>query len=246
MEESSTLPTMKTWIGTSGFHYPEWKGKFYPEKMPAAKMLAFYAAEFHSTEVSYTFRRLPSAETIDRWRDETPEDFSFSLKAPQRVTHFAKLCGCGETMKAFRDAVKGLGKKLGPVLFQLPATSHADPGLLGEFLQSLPRGLCVAFEFRHDSWLTDEIFGLLGESNAALCIAESEELITPRVATADFGYFRLRRASCTKREIGNLARFIRDENGKWSDAFIYYKHEETGTGPIFAKSLMKALGDSTD
>ena len=234
---------MKTWIGTSGFQYPEWKGKFYPEKMPPAKMLAFYAAEFRSTEVNYTFRSLPSAKTIDRWRDETPEDFRFSLKAPQRVTHFAKLRGCGDSVNAFRDAVKGLGKKLGPVLFQLPATFKADPALLGEFLQSLPKGLRAAFEFRHESWFTDEIFGVLEQSNAALCVAESDELATPRVATADFGYFRPRRASYTDREIRDLARFIQDQDGKWPDAFIYYKHEETGTGPVFAKALTKALGD---
>ncbi|MEO5916054.1 MAG: DUF72 domain-containing protein [Luteolibacter sp.] len=232
---------MKTWIGTSGFQYPEWKGKFYPEKMPPAKMLAFYSTEFRSTEVNYTFRSLPSAKTIDRWRDETPEDFRFSLKAPQRVTHFAKLRRCGDAMNEFREAVKGLGPKLGPVLFQLPETFKADGALLGEFLESLPKGLRAAFEFRHESWFTDEVFGLLTESNAALCVAESDELTTPRIATADFGYLRPRRDGYTAAEIRGHARFIRDQERKWSDAFVYYKHEETAAGPGFAKALMKAL-----
>ena len=234
---------MKTWIGTSGFQYPEWKGKFYPEKMSPPKMLTFYASVFRSTEVNYTFRSLPSAKTIDRWRDETPEDFRFSLKAPQRVTHFAKLRGSGEAMNKFCEAVKGLGAKLGPVLFQLPETFKADAVLLDEFLQSLPEGLRAAFEFRHDSWFTDEIYSLLTESNAALCIAESEILTTPPIVTADFGYFRPRRGGYTDRDIHDLANFIREQAGKWSDAFVYYKHEETAAGPGFARALAKALMD---
>lgn len=234
---------MKTWIGTSGFQYPEWKGKFYPEKMPPARMLAFYAGEFRSTEVNYTFRSLPSAKTIDRWRDETPADFRFSLKAPQRVTHFAKLRRCGDAMNEFREAVKGLGTKLGPVLFQLPPTFKADAELLGEFLRSLPKALLTAFEFRHDSWFTDAIFNVLAESNAALCVAESDDLTTPRIATADFGYLRPRCDGYTDRDIRGHARFIRDQEAKWSDAFVYYKHEETAAGPGYAKALMEALED---
>ncbi len=234
---------MKPWIGTSGFQYPEWKGSFYPEKMPPAKMLGFYAAEFRSTEVNYTFRSLPSGKTIDRWRNGTPADFRFSLKAPQRVTHFAKLRRCGEAVNEFREAVNGLGPKLGPVLFQLPETFKADPALLGEFLQSLPKDLRAAFEFRHDSWFTDDVFNALAKSNAALCIAESEDLATPRIATADFGYLRPRRGGYTHRQIRDQAGFIRDQAGKWSDAFVYYKHEETAAGPGFAKTLIEALED---
>ena len=241
MLEKLLLSQMKTWIGTSGFQYPEWKGKFYPEKMAPAKMLAFYAAEFRSTEVNYTFRSMPSAKTIDRWRDETPEDFRFSLKAPQRITHFAKLRRCGETVNEFREAVKGLGTKLGPVLFQLPETFRADAGLLREFLQSLPKGLRAAFEFRHESWFTEDVYTALSESNAALCIAESEDLATPRVVTADFGYLRPRRGGYTEEEIRDQAKFIQNQAGSWSDAFVYYKHEETAAGPGFAKALITAL-----
>jgi len=232
---------MNAWIGTSGFQYKEWKGSFYPEKLSLPKMLAFYASVFNSTEINYTFRSLPSDKTIARWRDETPADFRFSLKAPQRVTHFAKLRKCGDAMSEFRHAVKGLGKKLGPVLFQLPETFKADPALLNDFLESLPKGLAAAFEFRHESWFTDEVFAALAARNAALCLAESEELTTPRVTTADFGYLRLRRDHYTDKEIHNWAEFIQAQSGKWKDAFAYLKHEDTAAGTGFAKKLTAEL-----
>jgi uncharacterized protein YecE (DUF72 family) len=232
---------MKTWIGTSGFQYKEWKGSFYPEKLSPPKMLAFYAGVFNSTEINYTFRSLPSDKTIARWSDETPDDFRFSLKAPQRVTHFAKLRKCGDVMNEFRQAVKGLGKKLGPVLFQLPETFKGDAVLLSEFLASLPKGLQAAFEFRHESWFTDEVFEALAARNAALCLAESEELSTPRVVTADFGYLRLRRDGYTDKQLRDWADFIQAQSAKWSETFVYLKHEDTAAGTGFAKKLMAEL-----
>jgi uncharacterized protein YecE (DUF72 family) len=232
---------MKSWIGTSGFQYREWKGMFYPEDLSTAKMLGFYAARFSSTEINYTFRSIPSVKTIDRWNVETPDEFCFSLKAPQRVTHFAKLRNCGPVMTAFLDAVKGMRKKQGPILFQLPPTFKKDAEVLREFLGGLPRRIRAAFEFRHDSWFDDETFGILAEKNAALCIAESEDLATPRVATADFGYLRPRREDYTKRDIAKWADFVRGQSKRWSDAFIYFKHEETCVGPGFAETLKKEL-----
>ena len=232
---------MKTWIGTSGFQYPEWKGKFYPEDLSTAKMLTFYAGVFNTTEVNYTFRSIPSEKTIDRWCSETPEQFRFSLKAPQRVTHFAKLRDCGEVLKVFFEAVKGLGEKMGPVLFQLPPTFKCDAGVLREFLSAIPKGMRVAFEFRHESWFSDEVFGVLSGANAALCLAESEDITTPRVVTADFGYLRLRRLDYTASDIKNWARFLEKESKTWPEVFAYFKHEETCVGPGFAKALVKAL-----
>jgi uncharacterized protein YecE (DUF72 family) len=232
---------MKTWIGTSGFQYKEWKGSFYPEKLSLPKMLTFYATVFNSTEINYTFRSLPSDKTIARWSEETPDDFRFSLKAPQRVTHFAKLRKCGDAMNEFRQAVKGLGKKLGPVLFQLPETFKGDAVLLSEFLASLPKDLPAAFEFRHESWFTDEVFEALAAKNAALCLAESEELTTPRVVTADFGYLRLRRDKYTDKEIRDWADFIQAQ--EWPETFAYLKHEDTAAGTGFAKKLMAKLED---
>lgn len=233
---------MKTWIGTSGFQYPEWKGRFYPETMSTAKMLKYYSERFNTTEVNYTFRSIPSAKTIQRWCDETPGGFRFSLKAPQRVTHFAKLRDCGPLMKVFSEAVSGLGDKTGPVLFQLPPTFKKDSGLLAEFLTGLPKHMRAAFEFRHESWFDDEVFATLSKRNAALCIAESADLETPREVTADFGYLRLRREDYTARDIKERAKFIHQNAKGWREAFIYFKHEETCVGPGFASALMEALG----
>ena len=257
------MAATNVWIGTSGFQYPEWKGKFYPEDLATTKMLKFYAGEFSSTEVNYTFRSLPSEKTVKRWCDETPDDFRFSLKAPQKVTHFAKLKGeeCKETIETFFEAVAGLGEKLGPVLFQLPPTFKADVGLLKEFLagvavpqQKSKKKLAgvpmrrLAFEFRHESWLTDEVYGVLAEKNVALCVAESEEFETPQVATADFGYLRPRREDYTPAQIKKKwAKFVSEQREvkagglAWGEVFVYFKHEETCAGPEFAKVLMKAL-----
>lgn len=232
---------MNSWVGTSGWQYPEWKGKFYPETMSPAKMLTFYSGVFNSTEVNYTFRSIPSAKTIQRWGDETPADFRYSLKAPQRITHFAKLKDCTEVVKTFRTAVKGLGKKLGPVLFQLPETFKADEAVLREFVGTLPKGLRAAFEFRHESWLSDNIYDILSKKNVALCIAESDEFETPKVVTADFGYLRIRREDYTARQLKKWAKFVGDQAGKWKDTFAYFKHEETCVGPGFAQTFMKAL-----
>jgi uncharacterized protein YecE (DUF72 family) len=234
---------MHTWIGTSGFQYPEWKGKFYPEKLSTAKMLTYYASIFGTTEVNYTFRSIPSAKTVQRWCDETPANFRFSLKAPQRVTHFAKLKDCGETMAVFHKAVVGLGEKMGPVLFQLPPTFKADVKLLRDFLGSMPKGLRVAFEFRHESWLSDGVFSTLSEKNAALCIAESEDFETPAEVTAKFGYLRLRREDYTVPQIKKWAKFVQEQERGWSEVFVYFKHEETCVGPGFAKTMLKAMGE---
>jgi uncharacterized protein YecE (DUF72 family) len=233
---------MKLWVGTSGFQYPEWKGKFYPEDLSKAKMLAFYASQFNSTESNYTFRSIPSAKTIARWCAETPDEFRFSLKAPQRVTHFAKLRECSEVVSAFVKAVNVLGEKMGPVLFQLPPTFEKDSKVLRDFLRGTPKNLRVAFEFRHESWFDDEVFGILLDRNAALCVAESEDLATPQVATADFGYLRPRREDYTASDIKKWASFVRSQSKVWSEVFAYFKHEETCVGPGFAKAFIKALG----
>ena len=148
-------------VGTSGFQYPAWRGTFYPEKFPPAKMLSFYAERFLTTEINYTFYRIPNGKTMGAWDSATPENFRFGLKAPQKVTHIAKLRNCEELMGIFQRVILGLGSKLGPVLFQLPPNFKKDAALLNEFLESLSSGIRVAFEFRHVSWLDDEIFGHL-------------------------------------------------------------------------------------
>ena len=232
---------MNTWIGTSGFQYPEWKGTFYPEKMPTAKMLPYYAERFSTTEVNYTFHRIPSAKTIDNWCSNTPERFQFSLKAPQKVTHFAKLRNCADTLRYFFEVVSSLERKLGPVLYQLPPGLKKDAELLGAFLEDLPPRMRCAFEFRHESWFDDEVFALLRKANAALCLADAEKLTTPLVATADFGYLRLRREDYTAADVKQWAEKIRSLGSNWTDALVYFKHEESGTGPKLAQQLMELL-----
>jgi uncharacterized protein YecE (DUF72 family) len=232
---------MNTWVGTSGFQYAEWKGTFYPEDLAAAKMLPYYAERLSSTEINYTFRRIPSAKTIQGWWDATPEGFKFSLKAPQKVTHFAKLRNCGDTLRYFYQVISDLEAKLGVVLFQLPPAFKKDAVLLGEFLKESPPGMRAAFEFRHPSWFDDEIFGLLKASNIALCVAESENLATPMQATADYGYLRLRREDYQAADVARWAEAIKAHGSAWSDAFVYFKHEESGIGPKLATQLRDML-----
>jgi uncharacterized protein YecE (DUF72 family) len=232
---------MNSWIGTSGFQYPEWKGYFYPEKLPAAKMLPYYAERFPTTEINYTFRRIPSGKTIESWCELTPEKFRFSLKAPQRVTHFAKLQNCGETLRYFFGVLQGLEDKLGPILFQLPPSFKKDAALLKSFLEDLPDGVRAAFEFRHASWFDEEIFASLRARNAALCVAESADLATPFQPTADFGYLRLRREDYGSADIARWVDTLRGQAGTWTDAFVYFKHEEQGIGPKLAAELIESL-----
>ncbi len=232
---------MTSLIGTSGFQYPEWKGNFYPENLPTARMLPFYAERFSTTEINYSFRRVPSGKTIEGWSKSTPDDFRFSLKAPQRVTHFAKLRNCGEILDQFWRAISGLGLKLGPILLQLPPSFKKDAALLKEFLGVLPAGMRVAFEFRHSSWFDDEVYAHVDKHNAALCIAESSELTTPWVVTSDFGYLRLRREDYKDPDLVRWAEAVQAQKDRWSEAFIYFKHEETGVGPRFARRMMELL-----
>ena len=235
---------MKAWIGTSGFQYPEWRGNFYPEKLPAGKMLPFYAERFPTTEINYTFRRMPSGKTIESWYGLTPEQFAFSLKAPQRVTHFAKLQNCAEPLRYFFGVIQSLENKLGPLLFQLPPSFKKDARVLQAFLAELPSGIRAAFEFRHNSWFDEEIFQSLGARNAALCVAQSDQIDTPAVATADFGYLRLRRQDYTSADISRWVDFLRSHESKWSDAFVYFKHEEQGQGPRLAAEMTRMLASS--
>jgi len=233
---------MNHWVGTSGFQYSEWKGTFYPEDLSTAKMLPYYAERLSTTEINYTFRRIPSAKTIQGWWNATPERFKFSLKAPQKVTHFAKLRNCGDTLRYFYQIISDLEAKLGVVLFQLPPAFKKDAPLLAEFLEDFPPGMRAAFEFRHASWFDDEIFALLKNKNIALCIAESADLSTPVVATADYGYLRLRREDYTDGDMARWAETIKANEKVWPDVFVYLKHEESGMGPKLAGQLMELLG----
>jgi uncharacterized protein YecE (DUF72 family) len=229
------------WVGTSGYNYPEWKGSFYPSDLASAKMLPYYAARFPTVEINATFYRMPTAKTLAGWDAATPAGFVLALKAPQRITHFARLRGIDDPLRFFCDVARTLGPKLGPLLFQLPPNFKKDTDRLAETLFLLPPDLRCAFEFRHDSWLSDDVYDLLRRRNAALCIAEGETMSTPVVATADFGYLRLRDEGYGDADRKRWAEIIRGLGTSWRETFVYFKHEESGTGPAFARRLAELL-----
>jgi uncharacterized protein YecE (DUF72 family) len=229
------------WIGTSGYNYPEWRGSFYPPKLPQAEMLPFYAARFSTVEINYTFYRMPTEKLLAGWAQATPESFRFTLKAPRRITHDSKLRGVEELTGAFCRTARSLGGRLATLLFQLPPTFKKDVPALEAFLTELPDGTHAAFEFRHESWHDDAVFEALGRRNVALCVADSEKMSTPLVATADYGYFRLRDEGYQPEDIRVWGTRIAEAAVAWTEAFIYFKHEEQGKGPEFARLLMNVL-----
>jgi uncharacterized protein YecE (DUF72 family) len=226
---------MRVRIGTSGYNYPEWKGSFYPADMKPARMLPYYAEHFSTVEINATFYRMPTATTIDGWAKAVPEAFTFVLKAPQRITHFSRLKNVDDPLRFFCDTAGRLRARLGPLFFQLPPNFKKDVSRLGDVLVQLPADRRAAFEFRHPSWFDDEVYARLRSRNAALCIADTEEGSTPAVATADWGYLRLRAVDYTDTQLADWVATIQRIGAAWSDAFVFFKHEERGTGPALAK-----------
>jgi uncharacterized protein YecE (DUF72 family) len=224
-------------IGTSGYNYPEWQGSFYPDKFPTSKMLPYYAERFSTVEINYTFYRMPNAKTIASWDGESPSGFCFALKAPKRITHDKRLKDVDEPLRYFLDTAVKLGPKLGPILFQLPPNFKKDLSRLGDLLARLPGSLRYAFEFRHPSWHADDLYEQLERRNAALCIADSEKLTTPLVATADFGYLRLRDEGYSEDGLAAWSRNVTQLGTRWRDTFVYFKHEESGIGPALANQF---------
>jgi uncharacterized protein YecE (DUF72 family) len=206
-------------------------------------MLAYYVERFTTVEINATFYRMPSAKTVASWGAAAPAGFTYVLKAPQRITHFGRLRGVDEPLRYFCDAARTLGDKLGPLLFQLPPNFKKAADRLGEVLAIMPNGFRVAFEFRHESWFDEEVYGLLRSRNAALCIADTEEGSTPVVATADFGYLRLRAVEYTEDDLTSWIATIDRVGAAWRDAHVFFKHEDSGSGPALARRFM-ALHDA--
>jgi uncharacterized protein YecE (DUF72 family) len=230
------------WIGTSGYNYPEWKGSFYPADLPAAKMLPYYAARFKTVEINYTFYRIPTEKIVAGWAAATPDDFKLTLKAPRRVTHDKKLRDCADLVQFFCTTANTLGPRLGSLLFQLAPTFKKDLPTLQAFLDVLPPRAPAAFEFRHPSWHDADVFDALRRRNVALCIADSERMSTPPIATADFTYFRLRDEGYGAPDIARWSAIVAEHAQSARDVFVYFKHEEEGKGPEFAKMMMRELG----
>jgi uncharacterized protein YecE (DUF72 family) len=232
---------VRTWVGTSGFSYPAWRGSFYPEKLPPAKMLAHYALRLSTVEINNTFYRMPKAEMLAGWAATTPAEFRFAPKAPQQITHRQKLAGSEETVAHFLKALAAFGDKLGPILFQLPPFLRKDLPRLVDFLALLPPGTRAAFEFRHASWLDDSVFDALRARGAALCVADAEDFATPLVATASWGYLRLRRADYDDAGLAAWAEKLAGMAPGWTVAFVYFKHEDAGRGPELAAQFVRKM-----
>ncbi len=225
---------MKFHIGTSGYSYAEWKGKFYPEKTKPADMLPFYATQFGAVEINYTFYRMPKPEMVQSWTARVPPAFQFVLKAPRRITHDRRLADIEETLGYFLNAAMSLGDHRGPLLFQLPPNFKRDDARLETFLAQLPATVQAAFEFRNASWFNDAVFAILRSRQAALCIADTEDGIdTPFVATAPWGYFRLRDVDYADGQLESWITRARAQG--WSEAFVFFKHEDEARGPEFAR-----------
>ena len=229
------------WIGTSGYNYNEWKGNFYPPDLSSAKMLSYYSERFSTVEINYTFYRMPNENVVAGWARQTRPEFSFTLKAPRRITHDARLANCADLVEVFCNRAHVLGSKLAVLLFQLPPSFRKNLEVLDEFLGWLPQDLKAAFEFRHTSWNDEEVFARLRERNLALCATDSEKGTTPIETTADYGYFRLRDEGYQQADIDQWAEAILKHTGAWKDVFVYFKHEDQGKGPEFAQQLEQSL-----
>lgn len=228
-------------VGTSGWAYPSWKPAFYPEKLAQTKFLTYYASQLNAVEVNLTFRQLLKDTTAQKWITQTPPHFKFGVKAHQVITHIKRLKNAGEFVQRFFGTIEPLAQagKLGPVLFQLPPNMKADPKLLDEFMATLPRGVPVAFEFRHESWFADDVFSCLKAHNRALCVAETEEQVTPDVSTADFAYYRYRKPEYSEEERAAMLCRMHEHLAAGRDVFAYFKHEETPQGALYAVEVLQ-------
>ncbi|BAU46881.1 hypothetical protein SVA_0299 [Sulfurifustis variabilis] len=228
-------------VGTSGYSYAAWKGRFYPPRLPAADMLGYYAERFDTVEINASFYRFPSVEMLDGWAARVPGDFAFAFKAPRRITHDYRL-GKPEDARAFMERVGRLGPRFAAALFQLPPSFHRDLPRLEGVLAALPRGARAAFEFRHVSWLDEAVYVLLEAHNAALCLADVDDAETPPLAaTADWGYLRLRRADYSEAALADWARRVRGQG--WAQAYVYFKHEDEARGPEYARRFKALIDD---
>jgi uncharacterized protein YecE (DUF72 family) len=231
------------YTGTSGFAYPNWKPRFYPADLPEKKFLEHYASRLRSVEINYTFRRLPAAGTLENWVKATPAGFRFACKANQRITHIQRLKDVSSAVELFLRSIDPLrsARRLGPILFQLPPNLKFDMALLGDFLKLLPADWRFTIEFRHPSWLVDSVYDALKKQNISLCVVESEKLEIPEVITADFVYYRLRKSEYSEEERKAIAERAGELLAQAKDLYLYFKHEETPEGALYAEELAARL-----
>jgi uncharacterized protein YecE (DUF72 family) len=233
---------MKLHVGTSGYSYKEWKGSFYPEKLPAKEMLPYYASKLSAVELNNTFYRMPKASMVEDWKAQVSADFRFSVKASQRITHFKRLKDAEAETKFLLDTVGVLKEQLGVVLYQLPPNMKKDLERLQTFTKHLPSDVRAAFEFRHPTWFDDEVLNTLRNQNLALCISDTDDLPVSQIdRTSDWGYLRLRRVNYSNTDLEEWLRRIQEQN--WSTTFVFFKHEDEGTGPRLAAEFIELASE---
>jgi uncharacterized protein YecE (DUF72 family) len=227
-------------VGTSGYSYKQWKGNFYPEKLPDKEMLSFYAKQFSTVEINYSFYRMPNESTLVNWAKSVPERFRFAFKMNQQITHIQRLRNCESTLKRFLEVVSVLndGDHLGPILVQLPPTFKFDKPLLDEFLALRPPAFLFAFEVRHPSWYTEETYEVLRKHSTALCLSETEKQTPPDIITAGFTFARLRLENYTPKQLKEWKKRFDDWMAKGVDVYAYCKHEDEGKAPTYARQLL--------
>ncbi len=229
---------VRFFVGTSGYSYPKWKGSFYPAKLPQKEMLRYYAERFATVEINNTFYQLPEPGALEAWAEQTPARFRFALKAPQTITHRKRLKEVEAQAAQFLSTAEALKKRLGPLLFQLPPNFKKDLPRLAAFLELLEQRTPVAFEFRHASWFDSDVLACLRANRCALCIADTDEVPCREViSTARWGYVRLRRKKYSKRQLAEWVERLRSQ--PWNQAYVFFKHEDTGTGPKFAARFLE-------
>ncbi len=231
------------YLGTSGYAYAEWKGVFYPDELKSREMLSYFASRFRSVEINYTFRRHPSEKTLAQWREQTPEEFAFTLKAHQNITHRHRLADAAEPVAFFLERAALLGDRLGTILFQCPPSLRFDRDRLLAFLDVLPGGGRYAMEFRHPSW--EEARPVLVERGVAWCMAETDEIPAGPDSFEPFGYLRLRKEAYTDDEIAAWAGRVGAALQAGRDVYCYFKHEEKGIGPVYAERFAERVAEST-
>lgn len=231
---------MKTYVGTSGYSYKEWKGSFYPKDLPAKEMLSHYASRLPAVEINNTFYKLPQITVLENWKQQVSETFRFTLKASQRITHFKRLKDVEAEASYFIETAGALENQLGAILVQLPPNMKKDLERLAAFLKHLPATVRVAFEFRHPTWFDNDVLALLHDSNRALCVSDTDEQpVTHIDKTADWGYLRLRRVNYAPEDLASWAKRIAEQ--QWESVFVFFKHEDEGTGPRLAGQFLELV-----
>ena len=228
---------MTLYVGTSGYSYKEWKGSFYPEKISPKEMLNYYASRLHTVELNNTFYRLPQRSMIENWKSQVPEDFRFSVKASKLITHFKRLKDAGRETRLMLETISAFEDRLGAVIFRLPEDMKKDLKRLEAFLKLLPADTPSVFDFRHPTWFDEEVLALLRSQDRVFCVSDIEELPESYTyKTADWGYVRLRRVQYSKSDLVEWRKRIRAQ--QWKDTYVFFKHEDEGTGPKLASRFI--------